>query len=252
MATTESSDDWDLLDWASPFLINMETRADRLRESLTDLSWACGRSIEVETDIQLVRPQAFVESAGFASPAFRSCLHAHLDSAKRGLEQRVQRLLVLEDDLHFDHRWSEFAPALIAQLDELDWDIVNLGYLEGKDAPAPGPIFGLERFDGEVIGSQAYVVNGPFLPKWIQHLEAIVAGVPGDRVRGPMGPDAALNTMTWAEPDTRRYLANPSLIGQRPSRSDISPRFLDRVMPDGRAMTLVRGVRKTRSVRRRS
>lgn len=252
MATTASSSDWDLLTWASPFLINLESRSDRLRESLAELSWACGRTIQVEADIQLVRPQTFAEPAGFASAAFRSCLHAHLDAATRGLEQRPQRLLVLEDDLHFDHRWAELAPTVIAQLDELDWDIINFGYLAGRDAPAQAPTFGWERFDGEVTGSQAYVVNGRFLQTWIDHLEAIVAGVPGDRVRGPMGPDAALNTVTWAEPDTMRYLANPSLVGQRPSRSDISPRFLDRVMPEGKALTLVRGVRKTRSALRRS
>ena len=136
---------------------------------------------------------------------------------------------MLEDDIEFNRAWPDLESEALETLSRQAWDIVNLGYLDEMDAPIQEDHFGWLRFSDEVIGSHAYLVNGPFLSRWIEHLETIANGVPGDNLRGPMSPDGAINTITWVSPETKRYLANPCLIGQRPSRSDVNTKLVDRI-----------------------
>jgi glycosyl transferase, family 25 len=44
-----------------------------------------------------------------------------------------------------------------------------------------------------------------------------------------MSPDGAFNVIKWELPELRRLVAYPSLAGQRKSRSDLRPRWFDRV-----------------------
>ena len=222
----------DLLSFARPILINLPHRTDRLADSLAELRWVAGRPVEPGVDLEVLRPTELTEANGFINANYRNCLISHLRAARWGRENGVERLLVLEDDIQFERRWPAEGPAALSELNDLDWDIANLGYLgtvdpDGNRVTRASTVW--HRFTGEVIGSHAYLVNGRFFDTWITHLEAIAVGEAGDRLRGPMSPDGALNTMTWVEPTTARYVAVPSLVNQRPSRSDVNTGLLDRM-----------------------
>ncbi len=218
-----------LLSFAFPILINLPDRKDRLRDSLRELEKLAGEPVEAGVGFHLLRPPTFTDAGGFVNAGFRSCLHAHLEAARFARDHGLERVLILEDDIAFGSSWVRRQQQVLTDLEGFDWDIVNLGYLDGPGAPTANPEFSWERFTGEVIGCHAYLVTGAFLPHWIDHLEAIASGVPGDHLQGPMSPDGALNTITWLAPETRRFLANPSLVDQRASRSDINTRAIDRV-----------------------
>ncbi len=219
----------DLASFAQPILINLADRPARLADSLDELSTVADRSVTVDDDVHLIRPVRFADAAGFTRPGFRSNLDAHLRAAQWGRDQGLDRILVLEDDLAFSDRWAEWGPDLLAELDDRPWDIASLGYLDSYREAPKGPEGSWVRFDGQVNGSHAYLVNGPALNGWIDHLTSVFHGRPGDDLQGPMPSDGAINTFTWVDPNRVRLLAVPNLVGTRPTRSDITPNPIDRI-----------------------
>jgi hypothetical protein len=269
-----------LVDTAFTVLINLPRRTDRFRATMRELDRVTGRRLHVGEDLELLRPPTFDEAAGFINPAYRSCLHAHLEAARLGQASGADRVLVLEDDVTFHPAWDHLESRALAELAGTDWDIANLGWEsatepadldsphvplvddagEGADrsaenragrAGAGDDVW--QRFRGELIGSHAYLLTGRFLPTWIAHLEAIAHGVPGDDLRGPMAPDGALNTITWVDTSVVRLRAVPSLAGQRPSRSDVNTRWIDRVPLARAGATTLRSARVlARSLRQKA
>jgi GR25 family glycosyltransferase involved in LPS biosynthesis len=232
MATQSTTTHADLFEIGPVVLINMENRADRLRDTLRALDRHVRPGVTAR-DLQVLRPRRFDDAAGFLSTAYRSCLHAHLQAAEMAAEAGWPALVVLEDDVHFLDAWTHHGAALLAALAETPHDLAMLGYQDdlGHVADTEPGADGAhwQRFDGEVTGSHAYLVNGRYLESWIEHLRAISVGTPGDTVRGPMGPDGAINTAAWAKPDTIRLIPRPNLVAQRPSRSDINTSAVDRI-----------------------
>lgn len=232
----------DLASFAHPIIINLPERTDRLTDSLVELSRAAGRSIEIDRDVQVIHPARFAQAGGFANPAYRSNLDAHLRAARLAREQGHERALVLEDDVAFGPGWSTWGPGLLDQLADRPWQLANLGYLDewgeapvrpdvplqGSESVRPRGV-GWARFDGRVNGSHAYFLHRSVLGEWIAHLETVLTGVPGDSLRGPMSSDGAINTFFWINPDRIRLLATPNLAGTRPTRSDIAPGPVDRL-----------------------
>ncbi|MEM9565179.1 MAG: hypothetical protein AAGA93_21330 [Actinomycetota bacterium] len=232
----------DLVSFAHPVLINLPEREDRLVDSLAELSIAAGRPVAVGDDVHLIRPERFSDAAGFANPGYRSNTHAHLQAATWAKERGLERVLVLEDDLAFGPAWSMWGSRLVEALATGSWDLANLGYLDvWNEAPTvpDEPIIGgggtgvdpagWARFAGKVNGAHAYLLAESILDDWIAHLEAVLAGRPGDDLRGPMASDGAINTFFWVHSDRVRLLAVPNLVGTRPTRSDIDPGRIDRL-----------------------
>jgi hypothetical protein len=222
----------DLFEIGTVVLINMENRTDRLRDTLRALDRHVRPGVTAD-DIHLLRPPRFEDPAGFSSTAYRSCLHAHLQAAEMAASRGWPALVVLEDDVHFLDTWTAHGADLLAALERTPHDLVMLGYQDdlGHVAATEPDVSDAhwQRFDGEVTGSHAYIVNERYLGTWIEHLRAIATGTPGDDVRGPMGPDGAINTASWAEPETIRLIPRPNLVAQRPSRSDINTGKYDRI-----------------------
>ena len=224
-------------------LINLPERTDRLDHALSELARCAGRLLEPGRDLRLIRPQRFDDAGGFLNPGYRSCLMAHLEAAESAGTETDRLLLVLEDDVTFEPRWPELQHRALAHLAEQPWHLANIGY-EGPPVEEPdGNGMRWARFRGEVIGAQAYLVHPGFLPTWIAHLRAIATGSPGDDLRGPMGPDGALNTITWCDPSVVRMMAVPSMAGQRSFRSDITPSRYDRIPLARPALQALRSAR---------
>ncbi len=250
----------DFLDFATPVLINMENRPERLRDSIDDLSVAAGRSIVAGEDVHLIRPARFDHAGGFTNAGFRSNLDAHLRAARWGRDEDVERLLVFEDDLSFAPAWADFGVRLLAELDEFEWDFASLGYLDvWNEAPRQDALAlgvgragaerveaGWVRFAGQVNGAHAYLVNRRAIGRWIAHLETVADGTAGDDLQGPMPSDGAINTFAWINSDIVRVLAVPNMVGTRPTRSDITPSLVDRLPVVSDVAEIVRGWRRRR------
>ncbi len=250
----------DLASFAHPILINLPERSERLADSVAELSKASGRPIEVGRDAEVINPARFAQAGGFANPAYRSNLDAHLRAARWARESGHERVLVLEDDVAFGPVWSTWAPGLLEQLSDRPWLLANLGYLDAwgeapvrPDVALPGSEsfrprgVGWARFDGRVNGSHAYFLHETILDDWIDHLEAVLTGTPGDNLRGPMSSDGAINTFFWIDPDRIRLVVTPNVAGTRPTRSDITPGPVDRLPVVGEVAEAIRRWSRRRS-----
>ena len=241
-----------LLGLARPYLINLDRRTDRYEATMTELAWVRGADLRPGVDIELIRPRRYTDAAGFINTSYRSCLEAHRAALRLASDQDVDIALVLEDDVVFTPRWHEVEAELVAALTDRHWDVVNIGVLGPQLDPSGDATPVLVPFRGEVIGSHAYLVRRRFLPRLLDHFGDVARGEPGDRLRGPMGPDGALNTIAWIEPSMTRLLAVPSLVDQRPSRSDVNTRAIDHVPLVRHGVSLGRAFRVRRHRRRRS
>ncbi len=258
-----ASPEIELASFAHPILINLPERTERLADSLAELSTATGRPVVVDRDVHLIRPTRFTEPAGFANPGFRSNLHAHLQAARWARESEWERVAVFEDDLACNPLFATWAPRLLAQLVERPWHLANLGYLDEwgeapvePDVPLPDSVaaspprgIGWARFAGRTNGAHAYLLHRRAYDDWIDHLETVLEGRPGDALQGPMPSDGAINTFFWVGPDRIRLVASPNLVGTRPTRSDIDPGAIDRLPLVG---GLVESARRWRRRRRPS
>lgn len=249
----------DLASFARPIVINLPERTGRLADALTELSGASGRPVEVGDDVEVIHPARFTEPGGFANPAYRSNLDAHLRAACLARALGREQVLVVEDDLAFNPLWSTWGAGLLASLADQPWQIANLGYLdEWGEAPTepdqalPGSLavnldgIGLARFTGRINGSHAYLLHHSVLDAWIDHLTTILHGEPGDDLRGPMSSDGAINTYFWIHHEQVRLVATPNLVGTRPTRSDITPGRLDRLPLVGDAVEVARRLNRRR------
>jgi glycosyl transferase, family 25 len=238
----------DVLDFAAPVLINMADRPERLADSLADLSAAVGRPIRAGRDVHLIRPVRFADPGPFANAGFRSNTHSHLRAAQWARAEGHERLLVMEDDVAFCPSWPVWGPRLLADLAGRPWHLASLGYRdawgeaptvpdepladlggEGVVEPEPAGGIGWARFSGQVLGAHAYLLHSSAYDAWIEHLEAVLDGTPGDDLQGPMPSDGAINTFFWMDPDRIRLLAVPIAVGTRATRSDITPALVDRI-----------------------
>lgn len=140
--------------------------------------------------------------------------------------------LVLEDDFEFAENWSEIEEQALQELDSLDWDIATLGYEEVENEGDPGTHYNYwATFNGGLLGSHAYLVNPKARQTVLDHMYKVLNGRPGDPLLGPMGPDGAINTLTWVDQSVKRVVLKKGIVRQRSSASDCNPNALDRIKP---------------------
>ncbi|MGF1595805.1 MAG: hypothetical protein ACFCVK_02580 [Acidimicrobiales bacterium] len=210
----------DLLTYAHPIVINLPEREDALRRTVHALTTISGRRLARGADVEVVRPRRFNHAGGFADVAVRSRLDAHLQAALWAERHDMDRVLVLEDDVVFSHRWAEIGPEVLSDLVAMDWDLASLGpdlpvdALPGRedDAERGGRWTRVGAITGD--GSHAYLLSRQFLDPWIDHLAAVTVGRPGDEIQGPMGPGEAMSTITRISPWTKRYVATPPVVAR--------------------------------------
>lgn len=217
------------------YVINLVERKDR-RKAITGELERAGMPLHpgrVEI-FPAVKP---TEALGFPGIGVRGCFLSHLGILKKALERGLRNVLIVEDDLMISPRINE----IIGELQSKPWGIVYLGHVE----PVPDTaIPQLVLFDAPVLTAHFYAVNGPVIPRLVDYLEKVLTREPGDPLGGPMHYDGALTMFRQANRDVLTLITHPNLGKQRPSRSDISCPWYERLPVVKEAAGVARSVRE--------
>ena len=204
------------------FIVNLPARADRRREAAAELSPLKLMPGQAEF-FPAIRPEA---AAGFPSVGARGCFLSHLAALKEAQRRGVDRVMLLEDDFCISD-----AEALGALAMPDEWDFLYLGHRLALNEE-----LGLVRTDSPIMTTHAYAAHARVFEKLIAYLEACLTRLPGDPIGGPMHVDGALSMFRAAHAEVVTYAANPSLITQRSSASDVTTHWVDRLPGVGRVL----------------
>jgi glycosyl transferase family 25 len=215
----------------SAYVINLERRADRRSEMQKEL-------LRIGWDAKFFTAIEPLSAAGFDSIGARGCFLSHLAVLKAAREARVNRLIILEDDVNFTRRFVEGWQSMIKELDALEWSICYPGHTLSNLPP------GLSALSPEsgVLCTHFILINHHAIDSIIEALESFLSRPAGDPRGGPMHIDGAYSTIRWQNPTLKTYAFFPVLGYQRPSRTDIrDARWFDRI---GALQPVVDAVRK--------
>jgi glycosyl transferase family 25 len=208
------------------YVINLPHRTDRRRAIDLELRKA-GMPLTLSR-VELfsgIRPD---HPGKFESIGYHGCFLSHLAVLKQAKSLGLNNVLVMEDDLYFTKEFYHYEAAIAHQLTEIDWDLVQFGYYPDV-LPQVNQSHGfLQSCDEELIGAHFYAVNGKALDRLITFFELLLDRPAGHPDGGPMSPDGVLNIFPRQNSSIIQFISVPSLGGQRSSRSDISPRWIDR------------------------
>jgi hypothetical protein len=123
-----------------------------------------------------------------------------------------------------------------------NWDVLHLGHIQPLEPIAEPRLI---PFNGPVQTAHLYAIRASILDPLIAYLEGCLVRPPGDPIGGPMHYDGALTMFRAANPEVITLIAQPSLGGQRSSRSDITTNPLDRIPGLKQALSVARKLRRS-------
>ena len=211
------------------YVINLAHRYDRRREMARQLD-----EIGLTFDspgiclFEAVRPES---ADGFPSIGARGCFLSHLGILKDARERRLDRILILEDDLNFTPDFHAGMNAVVATLKQVDWSIFYGGYaMEPVPQPQNGEAAVLANSGDSIKTTHFIAFRGPAITEAAEFLETVLARPPGHPKGGPMHVDGAYGWFRYEFPSKATWLAVPQLGYQRSSRTDIHPlQWFDRI-----------------------
>jgi hypothetical protein len=221
-------------------IVNLPNRSDRrkqMRRELVRVGW------DPEDPRIVWFPAVDTQTAaGYASPGARGCFLSHLAALNLARNAGHRRVLVLEDDCDFAPDFVERQAQVADWLASSPWGIAYLGHAEAVSGQPR-----LVRWPAEtkVMLLHCYAVAGDVLLRLPRYLEAITLRAPGSPDGGPMYSDAGVAWFRRHNPDVVTVLAVPSLAHQRSSRSDLSPRWFDKVPGLSAVAAIARGIRRS-------
>jgi glycosyl transferase family 25 len=216
------------------YVINLPERTDRLDRVRKELTAIASTICDGDGGVEVFPAYKYPDRAGFPSAGVRGCFLSHLKCLKLAHDAGRPSALILEDDVAFSSALLRLTPALAAQLDSQHWDIVFFGHFGTGDIPDARPTISQNEISfipwaGEIQGMHFYAVNGRIFPQLIADLDRHIHGIEGDQEYGPMPIDGAFNIFRRNNPAIRTLIAQPKLGWQASSRSDITPRLIDRI-----------------------
>jgi hypothetical protein len=210
--------------FSKTYAINLPERVDRRRALMSELDSQKFRPRTRRLQVfPGIRPDA---PAGFPNRGVRGCYLSHLGVLRQALEERLDSVLVLEDDVTFVPLFRERTGMIERELREQAWGFVYLGH-QLDLTPISGRC--LAPYVGDILTAHCYGVHGSVLPELVRFLESVPERPPGHPEGGPMFPDGALSFFRTKHPEIVTLVAAPSMAFQRSSRSDLTPRWFDRI-----------------------
>jgi glycosyl transferase, family 25 len=179
-------------------------------------------------------------AAGYTSPGSRGCFLSHVAALNLARNAGHRRVLVLEDDCDFAPDFVDRQVQFVDWLASSPWGIAYLGQgeiLSGQPGLVPW------HPEMRVAMTHCYAAAGDVLLRLPRYLETITLRARGSPDGGPMSIDAGLCWFHRHNPDVVTVLAVPSLARQRSSRSDLLPRWFDKVPGLCVAVAMARGMR---------
>lgn len=201
------------------YIVNLPERSDRRREIEAELG-RVGLRVDGEKIryLRAIRP----DDAGlFPSLGARGCFMSHLSILNDAIDSGLDTILVMEDDLAIDERFTQAQPEMCRALREERWHFAYLGHV--YPLPDDGGKPGWHASQHPLATTHFYALNRPAILPLRDHLQACLGRKPGHPMGSPMHVDGAYSLFRMQHPDALTLIAAPSLGGQRSSRSDIFP-----------------------------
>jgi glycosyl transferase, family 25 len=206
-------------------IIHLRERTDRYGPLVGEL-----RRLGIEiTDPRVSIPDAPKpkEANGLASRGVYGSFLSHLDILRTAREDKLQAVLVLEDDAIFSRRFVRDQQNIAKYLSEHEWDICYFGHTLTNELDTLA--IGLPRYSGAFYWAHCYAVHARVLTRLIQYLEMTLERPPGHPLGGKMYIDGAYTLFRKLNPDVVSLVANPVLSVQRGSQSSLAgERWYDR------------------------
>jgi hypothetical protein len=226
------------------YIVNLPERSDRRQEMDEELA-----NIGLKVDGQRIRYFRAIrpENAGeFPSLGSRGCFMSHLAILNEAIKDGLSNILIMEDDLSPDIRCKSIEPAMVQRLQAGNWHFAYFGHVEKNESESPVWRENLEP----MATTHFYALNGSVLKPLRDHLEACLKRPLGHPQGSPMHVDGAYSLFRQQQPNIITLMADPSLGGQRSSRSDIFPnKWYDRIAFTRQLASIARSV-KNRFFRR--
>lgn len=205
------------------YVVNLLQRRDRLMYITSEFARA---GVHVQSSqvklFSAIKPESAEQ---FPSIGSRGCFFSHLSILRASVRDKVERVLIVEDDLHLARPLIEHPEDVLEHLDDTLWGLAYLGHsLSLNQVPEPE----FTQIHGEVYGAHFYAVQGETIPKLVDFLETMLTRPPGHPMGGPMHYDGALTTFSAQHPEVLTVASTVSLGNPSSSRSDVTPRPWDR------------------------
>jgi GR25 family glycosyltransferase involved in LPS biosynthesis len=191
---------------------------------------------------EAVRPETPDE---FPSIGARGCFLSHLGVLRDASNRRLDRILILEDDLNFVPEFSVRIGAVVAALERKDWSVFYGGYTLSTDLERKSTEELIHADPSLGVQTTHFIgLRGQAISEAVSYLERMLTRPSGDPGGGPMHVDGAYSWYRRAFPERLTLLATPQLGYQRSSRSDIyTLRWFDRTPGVLHAVAAIRKLR---------
>lgn len=214
------------------YVLNLPHRLDRREAAIQELQ---SIGIPLEPGKVEVFPAIKPENMEpFHKLGSKGCFLSVLEILKRVREEGKGHVLILQDDIQFPSFFEREIDGLLEQLNKQQWDIAQFGYLSVEADPAELDVSSAtwKNIQGAAaIGAHFFAVNGQSLNRYIQFLEGLLSRPRDHTQGGPMPIDGTFSVFPRMVPDAVRLIAVPSFGDQRSSRSDVTPRWFDKIPP---------------------
>ncbi|WP_416670001.1 glycosyltransferase family 25 protein [Egbenema bharatensis] len=199
------------------YIINLPERFDR-REAMKQELKRLG-SVESPEKVIFFPAIKPADRGKFPSVGSRGCFLSHLEVLREAKKQKLNNLLIMEDDLSFTRFLIEQQNAIVNELQQLDWDFAYLGH--GINFTQRGESI-FQSYSEALTLAHFLAVNQTTIAQLVDFLETVLMRPPGHPAGGPMHVDGAYSTLRRQNPEINTVLANPSLGFQRSSPSNIA------------------------------
>ena len=197
-------------------IINLPERVDRLQSIKDELRWVGVSSVEGRFRVfPAIRP---VEPAGFPHIGWRGCFLSHLEILRSARDANLSRILILEDDALFPRSFVDSQEDLVRSIPNLEWDFIYFGHLIQSSERNTDC---LVRFDGQLLTSHCYAVNGRILVRLVDFLESYAERIAVRKPEIDHGIDGILSLFREQNPDVVTLITPRAIVWQSDSKSDI-------------------------------